>query len=303
MSDSRTRSILWIEDVPEEVAGTRMSLERNGHDVVTVAGAAKAAESLRARHFDLLLVDEMLAEDGHSPASGSRVVEQLQAGDLGVTNAGIPFAVVTAYRGLVDSDAMAAMPGYQGVFSKTGSLTEDLVKALAGLITVPGLVDSEGNPLNGDSPAGRDVVVGVRSVYAELVDVLAEEPRLLHALDPREFEELIAELFARNGFEVDLTSRTGDRGADLYAVRQTGLGKLRYVIECKRNSPRNRVGPKLVRELRGVVDRERTTCGVLVTTSTFTPGAREEQQTTPYQLSLRDFEHVASWLRGRPIFD
>ena len=302
MSASGSR-ILWIEDKPESIAGTRMSLEMEGHEVVTADDVAAAIELPRLHHFDLMLVDEMLPPEGNEPGSGSRIVERLQAGDLGVTNAGIPFAFVTANIGLVDFASVGLTPGFQGAFSKIGNLTEDLTRALVGLITVPGLVNSSGRPLDYDSPASRDVIVAFKAAQAEILEAVADEPDLLHALHDREFEELVAELFARNGCEVELTARSGDRGVDLYAIRRSGLLEQRYVIECKRNSPDNRVGPSLVRQLRGVVDREQATCGVLVTTSTFTVGANEEQKTNPHRLSLRDFEHLASWLRGKPIFD
>jgi hypothetical protein len=280
-----------------------MGLELDGHEVVVATSTADAEERLRNQHFDLLLVDEMLYADRGSPDSGSRILARLQAGSLGVANAGIPFAFVTAYSGSIDLDSVQSIPGYQGVFTKGGDLTTELNTSLEGLFTVPGIVNAAGNPLDSDSSEERSVVVNFRAAQAEILEALSEQPELLHALHHREFEELIAELFARNGCEVDLTSRTGDRGVDLYAVRQTGLGEHRYVVECKQNAPENRVGPALVRQLRGVVDRELATCGVLITTSTFTKKAQEEQQTSPHRLSLRDFEHVAGWLRGRPIFD
>ena len=130
----------------------------------------------------------------------------------------------------------------------------------------------------------------------------ADHPEKLAEMHWRDFEHLVAELFARDGFHVTLTSQSGDRGVDLYAARQTGLGTLLYVVECKRFASGRAVGPGLVRELRGVIDRETATGGVLVTTSFFSRGAREEQRSIASRLSLRDQKDISHWLSGSRVF-
>ncbi len=121
-------------------------------------------------------------------------------------------------------------------------------------------------------------------------------------MPPRAFEELISELFARNGFAVELTTPTGDRGVDVRAARHTNLGSVLYVVECKRYRHDRPVGPHLIRELRSVIDREQSNAGVLVTTSYFTDAAFREHQSISQRMSLQDFDAVRGWLAGRPIF-
>jgi restriction system protein len=208
---------------------------------------------------------------------------------------------VTAYPVLLEAEAQT-WNGFLGVADKAEDLAAPLEAMLGRLVTLPGLVDVDGSPLAADESPGERFAGRLKKTEAEAYEALVRHPELMRDLHHRDFEELIAELFDRNGFKVELTACTHDGGADLYAVRDIGLGELRFVVECKRNAIENPVGPAFVRQLRGVVDREQATCGVLVTTSRFTAGARREEGAAPHRLSLQDFDRVAAWLRGEPIF-
>jgi len=130
-----------------------------------------------------------------------------------------------------------------------------------------------------------------------LIAALAQNPDLMHELHPRRFEELVAALFDRMGWEVDLTSRSRDGGRDVLAVRHDDVGTFLTLVECKRFRPDRKVGVALVRSLYGVVTSERASHGVIATTSSFSRDAREFQQNLRYQVSLRDFRHLAEWCR------
>lgn len=41
---------------------------------------------------------------------------------------------------------------------------------------------------------------------------------LMREISPREFEEVVSEIFRSKGFEVDLTKRTANGGKDIIAV-------------------------------------------------------------------------------------
>jgi len=115
----------------------------------------------------------------------------------------------------------------------------------------------------------------------------------------RKFEELVAELLNRDGFDVELTPPSRDRGVDIYARRSERLGPVLYLVECKRFSPQRPIGPDLVRGLYGVVERERATRGILATTSFFTAGARlEADGDLAYRLSLKDATEMSNWIRA-----
>lgn len=297
MGNSDTRRILWIDDDPETTEGPSAWLEHLGHRVVHAESAQAAHAALSAQHFDLLLIDEVLSPEER----GSDIVRLLRSGAIGAENAAAPFVSLTAYRDLLAGSKLDTQSGFLGVIDKASDVAEALRKTLQQLVTLPGLVDADGKPLESEEPQTRALAVRFKNTEEEVLEALARRPELMHDLHHREFEELIAELFNRNGFEVTLTAQTRDGGADLYAVQATNLGRLRFAVECKRYSPDNPIGPALVRQLRGVLDRENATCGVLVTTSRFTAEAQKEQATAPHRLFLQDFDRIAAWLGGEPI--
>ncbi|HEY8730571.1 MAG TPA: restriction endonuclease, partial [Candidatus Limnocylindria bacterium] len=85
-------------------------------------------------------------------------------------------------------------------------------------------------------------------------------------------------------------------GKDLYAAKRDDLGSFLYVVEAKRYSPSESVGVRFVRSLYGVVQQERATAGLLITTSYFTQDARRFQETVEHQISLRDYAALVGWL-------
>lgn len=138
---------------------------------------------------------------------------------------------------------------------------------------------------------------------SELVIALQAEPAFLTDLEPRQFEEVTAEIFRDKGFEVELTKRTRDGGKDVIAFHKDQLGiRSKYIIECKHYSDTNKVGVDIVRALYGVKSsRSGGNLGIIVTTSTFTSGAREfieNEATTNLDLTLADKEQLLEWLKG-----
>ncbi len=127
---------------------------------------------------------------------------------------------------------------------------------------------SEVFPIIIDASSGlypRQLISIYASVNDELIAYLAANPRALRELNPRRFEEVVAELFRKRGFAVELTPRTRDGGRDVLAVQSDTLGKSLYLIECKRYAPSRKVGVEVVRGLYGVLQADRATKGVIVT--------------------------------------
>ena len=80
------------------------------------------------------------------------------------------------------------------------------------------------------------------------------------------FEDLMAEVFRRQGYSVEEQLGGGaDGGVDL-ALRRNGQITL---VQCKRWTGKS-VGVSIVRELFGIMASERAEAGILVTTSNFT---------------------------------
>jgi len=149
------------------------------------------------------------------------------------------------------------------------------------------------------SPQGGHCLrVDVEEISQELIRYLARHPDKMNELTPRKFEELVAELFRDMGYEVKLTPASKDGGFDITAVRKTEVGTGLYFIECKRYSAGNKVGVEIVRSLHGVVESEKATGGIVVTTSFFTRGAFEFRDRNQYHLELADRARLQEFLDG-----
>ncbi|NEV64502.1 restriction endonuclease [Thiorhodococcus minor] len=142
-------------------------------------------------------------------------------------------------------------------------------------------------------------LIQVRFLPIQLFDAIRQSPEVMHGLEPHQFEELIAELLSRLGFEdIVLTPRSGDGGRDVIATVYTAGVPILMAFECKRYGPDNKIGPETLRTLLGTITHgpTRASKGVLVTTSSFTTGARDFMVAEP-TISGRDFAGIVEWLR------
>lgn len=129
-----------------------------------------------------------------------------------------------------------------------------------------------------------------------LIEQLRRKPDDLFKITPRQFEEVIADLLSGMGLEVELTPATRDGGKDILAYLQTPVGKILTLVEAKQHNRNHPVGVSLVRSLFGTLIDHQATSGMLVTTSRFAKPAQQFQERHRYQLSLKDYEDVVSWL-------
>lgn len=146
------------------------------------------------------------------------------------------------------------------------------------------------------APATAVIVEVTRYVNERLWADLCKTPGLVQSIRPRELEELTAELFAREGFQVELTPAVRDGGRDLIAIRSDAFGSVKYIVECKRYRPDRKVGVELVRSIYGLLEDDEATCGLLVTTSSFTKGAKAFAKRHEWRVSLKDFRSLVEWL-------
>jgi hypothetical protein len=134
-------------------------------------------------------------------------------------------------------------------------------------------------------------------VNDKLIAWFLQNPGQLRTMRPRQFEELVAELFDGFGFQVELTKTTRDGGFDVIAIGNKTIAASKYLIECKRYAETKKVGVHPVRSLFGVVNDERATKGILVTTSSFTATADQFLQRNKWVLEGRDFDGLLKWLK------
>jgi HJR/Mrr/RecB family endonuclease len=141
---------------------------------------------------------------------------------------------------------------------------------------------------------GQELLLDLSVSFARLV---ARNPDEMLRLTPRQFEELIAEVFRGFGYWVELTAQTRDGGRDIVAVRSDHGVLSKLLIECKRFSRKRPVGLSYVHELYAVKTFEHATKAILATTSYFTKDARHLERQYIYELELKDYQAVAEWTK------
>ena len=87
-------------------------------------------------------------------------------------------------------------------------------------------------------------------------------------LTPEQYEQFCATLLENNGWSTRLTKKSGDFGADIIAEKN---GE-RLVIQCKQWS--KSVGIQAVQEAHTAVSHYKATRGLVVTTTGYTPAAK-----------------------------
>ncbi|MCF0086569.1 MULTISPECIES: restriction endonuclease [unclassified Streptomyces] len=167
-------------------------------------------------------------------------------------------------------------------------------------------VDCLTEALRGQLSARPDQYTAVRpgrrpeEVAGGVVTHGGEEEPDLFAMDPLDFEALVAELFRAMGMQAVTTQRSNDGGVDVDALDPTPIRGGSLVVQVKRY--RNTVPPTAVRDLYGTVQSLGANKGVLVTTSGFGPGSHTFAQGKPLELvsgpELVDLLHRHG-LRGR----
>ncbi|NQU57135.1 MAG: restriction endonuclease [Rhodospirillales bacterium] len=164
-------------------------------------------------------------------------------------------------------------------------------------IDLSGFTGPDGKPLLPGSQEERHIITDVRVISEEMLKILDKNPELMFELSSRKFEEVIAELLFRQGYQIELTPESKDGGFDIYAAKKEPLGSFLFLVECKRFAPNRPVGVELIRELHGVVDINKATAGIAVTTSRFTKGALEFQRKLEHRIALQDFFAIKRWIQ------
>lgn len=133
----------------------------------------------------------------------------------------------------------------------------------------------------------------------DIYEQILHNPKSVYSLATWEFEELVAEVFRRNGFNANVTQRTRDGGRDVIATCEIGGVTYTTYFECKRQGPTSPVTVEIVRSLYGVMERDRIDKGVIVTSSRFTQDAVKEAKRFNGRIQLIDFERLQQLMRRR----
>lgn len=124
---------------------------------------------------------------------------------------------------------------------------------------------------------GREITTQ-QSELKRLAQSISQEARAklagyLSQMNPYRFERLIGLLLEEMGYtDVKVTSPSNDRGVDVVADIELGISSVREVVQVKRRG--GAVNRKVVDQLRGSLFRFKALRGTIITTETFTHGAK-----------------------------
>jgi hypothetical protein len=125
----------------------------------------------------------------------------------------------------------------------------------------------------------------ILELHSDLIELRDQMWELHHPLKltPMEFERLVANIWADNGFQTTVTQATADRGLDVIATS----GGQKIAIQAKRYHPdKTKVGGPETRRALGASTEEGASKCVIVTTSSFTKQAREASKRAGNGLEL-----------------
>lgn len=149
-----------------------------------------------------------------------------------------------------------------------------------------------------DSPI---IQINFSKISEELTAYLLNNPSAMHNISPRKFEELVAYIMEKHGYEVTLTQQSRDGGIDIFAIKNDGFGNILTIVDCKKYSETHPVGIAAVRGMYGTLQIENASHGIIATTSRFTPDAYSLAQEYKYQLSLKDHADILQWIQKTKI--
>ncbi len=147
-------------------------------------------------------------------------------------------------------------------------------------------------------PEHQDRIVRAENIPFRLIHAILHDPRHMHNLTPRQFEEFIAEVVEYLGFSnIILTPPSRDGGRDVIASNEINGIPMTFFFECKKYAEGNKVQLATLRALLGTVAHHATEAnmGVLVTTSTFTKGCKDLIM-SECRLDGKDYDGLLGWV-------
>ncbi len=109
-----------------------------------------------------------------------------------------------------------------------------------------------------------------KNLCSQLIYKILEHPDALQALEWRDLERVLAEIFEKMNFNVTLTPCSKDGGKDIILDCEVDSIKKHFIIEVKHWRSNEKVGSGIVKQFVQVVVNEKQDKGLLLSTYGFT---------------------------------
>ena len=280
-NDSEKKELIIIDDFDQ------FFLDRDRHYLLDSinsyrhSGMHLLITTSTENHLEYIRQFEKVQIEKFSPQEIKTIIAEVTAQLALAPNEGYTLMEMIQKSGGLPADIMNIL-NFFGYYKQTGiSLETTLISPLTydnNIIEQPGLITD------------------TRVINEFLWDSIKKNPDMLYNVHPRKFEEIVADMYTKLGYSVQLTPCTNDGGKDIYVVEKNHLGKFLYLVECKRNAAHNRVGVGVISNLYGRVNHEKATAGVVITTSYFTKPAIKFKENIHHQLNLIDYSNLCEMI-------
>ncbi|WP_419698130.1 restriction endonuclease [Mucilaginibacter sp. NFX135] len=145
-------------------------------------------------------------------------------------------------------------------------------------------------------PSSKIILLDETARVKKAIRDIYNDNELIFKIEPRNFEEMVAELLRKKGFDVKLTKQTRDGGYDLIAVNNIAGFPYRFLVECKRYARNRKIDVNIIRSFCQVMNTNNSN-GIIVTSSFFSPDAIDYQaKHAPHQLHFKDNGDIIDWV-------
>lgn len=141
-------------------------------------------------------------------------------------------------------------------------------------------------------------IIHISPINDAVLKYLSENPKCFYELSGSDFEEVMAEIYRRLGYNVEKTKKTRDGGKDIIIRKPEILGDFVYYVECKRNAENRKIGVGIVKNLHSTVTTDNVNGGIIVTTSYFTKDAQDfiRNNNLGCKIKMQDFTQIKKFL-------
>jgi Restriction endonuclease len=309
-----SRNLLWVDDDgPQRFPYEVHILEKRGWVVTWVTTTADAARFLATEYVDGVVTDIIHPLTENSVPSlwgGYHLIKWLRDerrgnwGDMKQIpsaierywpldgNQHLPILVASSFFDEEIQDRIRKLPRSAELSWLPKPLDDEKLIAFVEALELTRSARRSDAPQSSVAP----VIEEIEPAWDALRRYLARNPSYLHQMNPRKFEQLVAEIFRDFGWEVELTSSTRDGGYDIIAIRRDWSSQLRLLVEAKRFSPERKVDVGIVRSLYGVKSSVAASQAILATSSYVSKDVRREfAHVIPWELDFLERDKILAW--------
>lgn len=147
-------------------------------------------------------------------------------------------------------------------------------------------------------------IIVLSPINDNVLKYLSEHPDTMYQLSGTAFENVMAEVYNKLGYDVQKTKMTRDGGKDIIIRKPDLLGDFILYVECKKYAANRPIGVGIVKNLESTISMDRVNGGIIATTSFFTKDARELilSKNLQYQIKMQDYNDVRRLLNKVVIY-